>query len=1832
MSDDYLIDPNPEGRGNIPLEDLSIEADLHVYGRNRSFIGIDEGLKQRKIAEIKGKEVPFNRGTKYGSQFSLSTDYTDVSNNDNEGYETLGITNIDIDYNSSYMPIVNIDMVDVRGKLFQKGNKSPYSEFFNFPYPLFELKVKGYYGKPVEYLLHLTNFKSKLDSANGNFNIKCSFVGYTYAYLSDMLLGYLKAVPYTTVGSQLIKERNEEGGEFIAFEELYEFSKILNNKIINVKNNDERLESLALGRSKMNDFSDMKARIKNVLDVMKSDGPNDGLNNDGYFLFLNTIKKTTKINTVLENIKEEIIIYNENVNSDNEEFKFDPNIFKLNDSRYLRRVKKSEFLNDEGIELGSYRGDNKSLKDDLEKFNIIANKFKGVPSISDNIELDIIYLKDIFDKIDVKISLLDKLIKRKFNEFSKIFFDEASKLSFEDANGNVKQFDFNIYSYTKVLSDHVDILIKSIEEVSLRAENNDSRNKELKREIPNLTDLTNPDKYDKIYAFPEYTEYDEVDAVHKDTWIGSKYSNIDEVIFVKELYNGLIQSKVNENEYLEELIDTSTQWYSINPFDTLKYTNNENVWSSVGNTTGRDGEIFRLMAMRASIFMGYSVRNPTKMEIIKMAKLEANTLFKIIENDITKDVILNINESSLEVVDIAKTIREKISDASYELINRFEDINLSSVFRKKTVDVSGDFSWNAFWGDTSKNFLDVEQYYYIAGHNTIDNIDDLHEVNDGVDDVVDGTRFFLPLYFNGNKNRFHGDDFINSNGQLTSTEDRIKLREEGNVFFSDYMGNHVVDNDKPDDGATYIDIISSVDYKNLEANGTTYGAQITNNLITNESVHRLEGLKGDFKNMLFNGKLNNNEFMLFNDGDETLDFYQYFYNNDIHHTSFNFIKNGDEKITDFLNGDDTYNNISLTTTLFNGTKYDLFGTNFYYNQNNIFTKAYLFLFSISFRGLKNNDSGNWDKTFEKEILNLFDKKSAFIEVPHSWLLLLGGILYYNENYDMIKFIDEGGNIILLPYEETHKINDDYVDFFSLKSKKIGIVLNKLPRSVKNKFITLFTEWVDSDSGFKKIKNDLEIFTEDVTEQDRYRYWIKEFWNGEEELIIKTKNYKLERILRSGSWSSQNVLYTVNIISSLDNGIITGDKSIGEKILYIKGVERSNSSLLNINLELIPNGPAHNTLKEFLKESKVLVNSTWRIWANDLDEGEKIPGNSFPMTFKGGDMDDYLGNFVQEFKKLRNDEKNSIKNLNGEIFGGMNLDDIYLTIYKNIKSIKDKWIGEASSQFTNLIDSFNFLDRGYNDIGKEFKLNPMNVTDLLTSNYNTSFYSHISRVLNNNNFDFIAMPNFIDYSDPKEIKNLFKTYSYNENVTSSKPTFVCLYVGENSKSLDMNNNFRDDGYNIPDNVPSDLTKVPSILVRYGDENQSIFSDLELDQAEYSETNESLMVTDQIANSYNSINSIGQNIFNVYSTRAYNSTVTLLGNAMLQPFMYYQLDNVPMFRGAYIIKKVTHSITPNHMTTKMVGNRVKRIKTKLIDKAVIFSSIIGGLNNININEGSSLDSMFEENVKRENGDGTPLISKSLNPDLYEKYFYYHKKPGNEPYEEGDFSRESNTQIKEGNGFRFMTYEEIFKKVREITGISLINIKTASVVESSVGKNKGIGGFEINGSGYVGLMQFGQPATMDVRNQIEGIIFTEGINNHINYKFAANIDVINRKILIPEKITKYNWTKEPMVNTVDNNSMYDDFISALGFAFYAQKYISKDKINNASDSYLVHQQGPTGYKEIIGNPIGIISSNAKGNPPIPSEASELIHNQDWYLAWSGKLESIATSIDPNYKTMVG
>jgi hypothetical protein len=55
---------------------------------------------------------------------------------------------------------------------------------------------------------------------------------------------------------------------------------------------------------------------------------------------------------------------------------------------------------------------------------------------------------------------------------------------------------------------------------------------------------------------------------------------------------------------------------------------------------------------------------------------------------------------------------------------------------------------------------------------------------------------------------------------------------------------------------------------------------------------------------------------------------------------------------------------------------------------------------------------------------------------------------------------------------------------------------------------------------------------------------------------------------------------------------------------------------------------------------------------------------------------------------------------------------------------------------------------------------------------------------------------------------------------------------------------------------------------------------------------------------------------------------MGNMMIQPMMYFHLENVPMFWGAYLITEVKHNIRPHHVTTTFRGTRVPRIIVPLV----------------------------------------------------------------------------------------------------------------------------------------------------------------------------------------------------------------------------------------------------------------------------------------------------------------
>jgi hypothetical protein len=109
----------------------------------------------------------------------------------------LGITSINVNTNTSFIPSVSMTLEDVQGRaLFQLGNNSPYSAFFNLPYCPFYLTLKGYYGQAIRYQLNLKKFNARFNTFSGNYQIELEFVGYKFNILNEVSMGNLLAAPH----------------------------------------------------------------------------------------------------------------------------------------------------------------------------------------------------------------------------------------------------------------------------------------------------------------------------------------------------------------------------------------------------------------------------------------------------------------------------------------------------------------------------------------------------------------------------------------------------------------------------------------------------------------------------------------------------------------------------------------------------------------------------------------------------------------------------------------------------------------------------------------------------------------------------------------------------------------------------------------------------------------------------------------------------------------------------------------------------------------------------------------------------------------------------------------------------------------------------------------------------------------------------------------------------------------------------------------------------------------------------------------------------------------------------------------------------------------------------------------------------------------------------------------------------------------------------------------------------------------------------------------------------------------------------------------------------
>jgi|TARA_R110002074_G_scaffold6686_4_gene29979 hypothetical protein len=290
----------------------------------------------------------------------------------------------------------------------------------------------------------------------------------------------------------------------------------------------------------------------------------------------------------------------------------------------------------------------------------------------------------------------------------------------------------------------------------------------------------------------------------------------------------------------------------------------------------------------------------------------------------------------------------------------------------------------------------------------------------------------------------------------------------------------------------------------------------------------------------------------------------------------------------------------------------------------------------------------------------------------------------------------------------------------------------------------------------------------------------------------------------------------------------------------------------------------------------------------------------------------------------------------------------LELYQTFKTLNDKWVsGEEFGQKT-LFEDFLFFDRANRDIG-DLAILDVNPLKSLNAPENASFslYGLLGSMLQGNNFHFLALPSYINFygvtqvsaveidnfTTSNEANDLFGTH-LQVDYQDSSPKFLCMYVGEPSQHTEVQSDIykydsdsfflgRTAGNPLFSNCtdPTKCNKVVAFNVDFGNLSQGIFKGLNLDQNEYRNTAETFFVVENMANSANdkSIATQGLNLFNVYRSRSYTCKVEAMGNACIQPTMYFNLRHVPMFNGPYLITDVEHSITANDMKTSFTGIR-------------------------------------------------------------------------------------------------------------------------------------------------------------------------------------------------------------------------------------------------------------------------------------------------------------------------
>lgn len=325
----------------------------------------------------------------------------------------------------------------------------------------------------------------------------------------------------------------------------------------------------------------------------------------------------------------------------------------------------------------------------------------------------------------------------------------------------------------------------------------------------------------------------------------------------------------------------------------------------------------------------------------------------------------------------------------------------------------------------------------------------------------------------------------------------------------------------------------------------------------------------------------------------------------------------------------------------------------------------------------------------------------------------------------------------------------------------------------------------------------------------------------------------------------------------------------------------------------------------------------------------------------------------------------------------NIWDRWLCGYYNMGTTKVNNRNTNGKDFflvNNFFDNnFVFIDTFYNNIHDTLKLNCSELLKLYTGSGNNgkkigmTTVAHLGTVASTHMcqmFNFPDSVNFVDVDDngkPKEIdmienmKQVFTPMSVNKiGEPKFSNIFTIIYsVFANKLNTNDRNNFVSDTFDIwsyedgtkvapavfkLNKESSDMSlltggavmsyKVPAFGVAYSRQNNSIWKNVKVGMENFAMTEQAIIAMSRVVSKGNSephnITFYGQDAYDTYQKYSYTVTVEMMGDLQIQPLMYFQLMNIPMFRGTYMIYKVEHHISVGNITTVFTGMKMSKVQ--------------------------------------------------------------------------------------------------------------------------------------------------------------------------------------------------------------------------------------------------------------------------------------------------------------------